>query len=487
MTEAEVKAKLGIINYRGHQAEVISNILAKRSTMFIARTGSGKSLCFQLPAFVNEGLTLVISPLIALQKDQVDSLKASGFGDQVEYINSQVSLDSRSEILARVRQGKVKLLYCAPEGLSTTSQLWSVLQAVKPWFIVIDEAHCISRWGKDFRPKYWQLGQMIKTLQPQVVLACTATISQRAIKDIVQVLDHKFVYVSEDPIRKDLTYSKIEGSVNDPDDAGDRIALLLREGVFFTPMVVYVLSIKACHAIAKKLAKYGGVAYNAQLPANERTRAQESFMSGKSSIVVATNAFGMGVNKKDIRTVIHHLLPLSLEEYVQQTGRASRDGLGGKCVVLHSSNLWVQNKRIENSNPSYEVLFKTYSAIAKHKNAPEGYLVCQEEDFASIDRFALGPALQLLESFGLIESHVSQDLAFKVLADFSVDKNWLQEKLAHDKSDFRKMQDFVFIKKDFDKKAFLKRQLSWDGQGCVHSLDAKGYCASCRKGQIALV
>ena len=335
MTESEslrrlLKRHFGYDEFRPGQEAIIANALAGRHGLMIMPTGGGKSLCYQLPALAMGGLTLVVSPLIALMKDQVDGLRANGIA--AEFVNS--SLDNRTvaDVERKAQAGDVNLLYVAPERVSMPG-FRRFLDTLDLRLIAIDEAHCISEWGHDFRPDYRALSELRTQFPDTPVMALTATATERVRDDIVGQLrlDDCPRFVSGFD-RANLTYR-----VQPRQAAWDSLVGLMdeRRG---QSAIVYCFSRKETEEVAAGLTAAGhpAVAYHAGLDADVRRRTQERFIDGDVPIVAATIAFGMGIDKPDIRLVVHYTLPKSIEGYYQETGRAGRDGLPSDCVLFFS-------------------------------------------------------------------------------------------------------------------------------------------------------
>ena len=317
--------------FREGQREVIDVLLAGRPSLAVFPTGSGKSLCYQLPAILLDGLTLVISPLIALMKDQVEAMTARGIA--AARLDSSLSIAETDQIYQQMEKAELKLLYIAPERLN--NEAFAVrLRAVSLSMVAIDEAHCISEWGHNFRPDYLKLGGWVKSLGVTRVLALTATATESVSEDIRQ---HFGINV-EDYVHTGFRRPNLHFQVT-MSGAGDRkqkLAAILREMPDDASTIVYVTLQRTAEEVATWLAREGfsARAYHAGMPAEYRSEAQEDFMAGQVRIVVATIAFGMGIDKSNIRSVIHYNLPKSLENYVQETGRAGRDGDAARCEIL---------------------------------------------------------------------------------------------------------------------------------------------------------
>ena len=325
-----LKSRFGYDSFRGLQArDNCTNVLARRDGLVLMPTGAGKSLCYQLPALMFSGVTLVISPLIALMKDQVDALNANGI--LARSINSAQSRWETEEVQAELRQGRVKLLYAAPERLALPD-FRGFLRSLDLSLIAIDEAHCISEWGHEFRPDYRNLLQMRQDFPTVPVIALTATATERVREDIISQLGlHQGQVFLSSFNRTNLSYSVHAKS--------DSLALLmsLLQKWKGQSAIIYCLSRRETEDIADGLNKRGFQArpYHAGLDAETRRRNQEDFVRDRVPIIVATIAFGMGIDKPDVRLVVHNSIPKSLEGYYQETGRAGRDGLPSECVLFY--------------------------------------------------------------------------------------------------------------------------------------------------------
>ncbi len=327
---ALLKAHFGFESFRGQQEAVVRRVLAGGDSLLLMPTGGGKSLCYQLPALAMEGVTLVVSPLIALMKDQVDGLNANGIA--ARFINSTLPVRDVERVQEEVRRGIVKILYVAPERLAQPG-FQRFLGGLTVSLIAIDEAHCISEWGHEFRPDYRNLRQLRTMFPGTPVLALTATATERVRRDIVQQLELQDaeVFVSSFD-RANLSYS-----VRAKDNVERQLPQLLSKWKD-RAAIVYCFSRQETEDLAASLRGQGLVAkaYHAGLSAEERRRTQEDFSRDRVPIIVATIAFGMGVDKPDVRLVVHTNLPKSVEGYYQETGRAGRDGLPSDCVLLFS-------------------------------------------------------------------------------------------------------------------------------------------------------
>ncbi|MBL7849850.1 MAG: RecQ family ATP-dependent DNA helicase, partial [Cyclobacteriaceae bacterium] len=327
MTPLDIlQKKFGYASFRLHQEAAISAVLEKKDCFVLMPTGGGKSLCYQVPALLLDGLTLVISPLIALMKDQVDALRLNGI--EAAYLNSTQNWNEQQAILKKIEDGTLKLLYLAPE-----SNFIKRLPEFPIRLVAIDEAHCISHWGHDFRPEYLNLAQLKQLLPGVPVIALTATADRLTQKDIVEKLRLKdpAIFISSFN-RANIRYT-VDSKIGNFDKLIDFLKAHREESG-----IIYCLSRASTEAWAANLTRAGfpALPYHAGLDKNIRASHQEKFLRDDVRIIVATIAFGMGIDKSNVRFVVHMDLPKNIESYYQETGRAGRDGLPSEALLFYS-------------------------------------------------------------------------------------------------------------------------------------------------------
>jgi ATP-dependent DNA helicase RecQ len=326
----------GFPAFRPGQREAVDAALADRDVLVVMPTGSGKSLCYQLPALMRADLTLVVSPLVSLMQDQVEALERVAAG-RVGLVNAQQDSGANRRAVERAVAGHVRLLYVAPERFASPGFLERIRHA-RIGLFVVDEAHCVSQWGHDFRPDYFRLADAARWLRAKTIVASTATATPQVAADIVTRLGlHEPVRVATGFDRPNLSFAVVPSATKEAAHRGIAAALAEPEAL---PAIVYAGTRAESDRLALRLGRELGVeaiAYHAGLPREARAEAQRRFMAGEAPIVVATNAFGMGVDKADVRTVCHESVPSSIEAYYQEAGRAGRDGLPARCLLFAAS------------------------------------------------------------------------------------------------------------------------------------------------------
>lgn len=409
--------RFGLTDFRPGQREVIETVLAGQDCLCVMPTGGGKSLCYQLPALAQPGVTLVVSPLIALMKDQVDQLQARGVS--ATFINSTLDPAEQYARLQALAAGQYPLVYVVPERFRSPRFLEAV-RAAKLNLLAVDEAHCISQWGHDFRPDYARLGRFRAMLGMPPTIALTATATEAVREDIVEQLKLRAprVFITGF-VRPNLRYE-----VQLPYGKG-RKERILEDFLHTMPGsgIIYASSRKRCEEVAETIGQATGrsaVVYHAGLPPDERRLAQDRFMSGQCEIVVATTAFGMGIDKPDVRFVVHYNLPGTLEGYYQEAGRAGRDGLPSRCLLLYSyGDRKIQEFFIESAYPAREVVQQVYDHLRRIDQEVIELTQQEIKDRLELQISAegVGACEQLLEQAGVLERLESRENMARVKLD----------------------------------------------------------------------
>ena len=395
--------RFGFSDFREGQEEIIDAVLARRNVLAVMPTGSGKSLCYQLPALLFPGITLVVSPLIALMKDQVDALTANGIS--ATFINSTVSFSEQQSRLQQIGAGRFKLVYVAPERFRSPRFIKGI-QACSVSLFAIDEAHCVSEWGHDFRPDYLRLKDAITRLQGPSVVALTATATPEVRRDIIEQLalqqPSSFMTGFDRP-NLCFQVEEVDGDQNKL-----QIVLNLLQGTPQTGLI-YAATRKNVERLTSELRAAGlrVGSYHAGMEMESRKSVQERFMQGDLPIVVATNAFGMGIDKADLRFIVHYDIPGSLEAYYQEVGRAGRDGRSAVCLLLFNfADTFTQEFFIEGNCPPLDLIQEVYQVLCGFGTTEVEITIRQLAERLSWRRgseMAIASALKLLEKGGYIE------------------------------------------------------------------------------------
>jgi ATP-dependent DNA helicase RecQ len=360
---AQLKKNFGFDNFKGNQEAIIENLLDGHDTFVLMPTGGGKSLCYQLPSLMMDGTAIVISPLIALMKNQVDAMRNFSEEDGVaHFINSSLNKSAIEQVKADIKEGKTKLLYVAPESLTKDENV-EFLKTVKISFYAVDEAHCISEWGHDFRPEYRRIRPIINEIGPAPVIALTATATPKVQHDIQKNLGMNDAKVFKSSFNRPNLYYEVRPKTNNIDK--DIIKFIKNNPD--KSGIIYCLSRKKVEELAAVLRANGisAMPYHAGMDASLRSKTQDDFLMEKINVIVATIAFGMGIDKPDVRFVIHYDIPKSLEGYYQETGRAGRDGGEGQCITFYSNKdiqkleKFMQNKSVAEQEIGKQLLLET--------------------------------------------------------------------------------------------------------------------------------
>jgi ATP-dependent DNA helicase RecQ len=393
----------GFESFNPGQEEVVGRIVAGEDTLAILATGAGKSLCYQLPALLLDGTTIVVSPLIALMKDQIDMLAELGFCNNVA-LNSTLSEDQEEAALARVASGGVKIVFVTPEKLED-DQFLALLAKIDVPLFVVDEAHCISQWGHDFRPAYLALGQVIKILGKPTVLALTATATPAVREDILLQLgipNTRTIVKGFD--RPNLRYEVIRAE-------SEAAKLKSLRGLFESGLdgtgIIYTATIKNALEVQRYLhdqLDLPAAVYHSKLQKHDRVSVHELFMHEAIRAVVATNAFGLGIDKANIRFVVHYDLPGSVEAYTQEAGRAGRDGDLSRCILLYRmSDTRVQNYFLTGKYPDIEDVQKVFGTLEYFGAQADGVSLADLRKISQLPLTKLKVVLALLKKAGFIE------------------------------------------------------------------------------------
>ena len=353
----------GYNEFRHNQQEIIENVLAKKDTVVLMPTGGGKSVCFQIPALLFDGVTIVVSPLIALMKDQVDALKLNGIS--AAFLNSSQSSYEQSEIINQIKNKQLKLLYVAPERLLGQNNFLTYLKDINVSLFAIDEAHCISQWGHDFRPEYLVLGQLKKQFTQVPIIALTATADALTKKDIIDRLEITDFTVFENSFNRPNIFYYIKPKKNYFSQLIDYLEARKDDSG-----IIYCLSRSSTEKLAEDLVEegYSAAAYHAGLERNIREERQDKFLKDEIKIIIATVAFGMGIDKSNVRFVVHADLPKNIEGYYQETGRAGRDGLLSEAVLFYSGGDVIKLRnfaKVEGNAEQSKIMLKKLQQMAQ--------------------------------------------------------------------------------------------------------------------------
>jgi ATP-dependent DNA helicase RecQ len=434
----------GIQQLRDGQQRVIDSVLDGKDTLAIMPTGSGKSLCYQIPARILEGMTVVVSPLISLMKDQHEKLNEMGI--RAVQVNSSLGAEEEREALAAIRENRCEIVFCTPERL-VMAEFVEVLKEVKIALVVVDEAHCISQWGHDFRPAYLEMAGAIEALGRPPVLALTATATEEVVDDIGRQLNRPRMNVINTGVyRPNLHYRVLQ--VTNPDEKLQEALRLVRETE--GKGIVYAATVKMADEMYQLLAEQGEsvTIYHGKLPAAERKLNQDLFMNDERRVMVATNAFGMGIDKPDTRFVIHMQIPANLEAYYQESGRAGRDGKDAECTLLFlQDDKRVQQFFLVKHYPTAEEIRAVYEAVRELADKEPATPDRVDEAAGDLAGGHLTVCLKLLKDAKLLRQ--SRKLAYNVTAQepkqslFEAMAAVYRQKQEHDKEALEQMVSYA--------------------------------------------
>jgi ATP-dependent DNA helicase RecQ len=474
--DRSLRTTFGFEQLRPGQAEVIRSVMAGQDTLAVMPTGAGKSLCYQLPALHLEGTTIIVSPLISLMKDQVDKLEE--FGLEALQVNSTLTTQGEETALERIEQEASDFVFTTPERL-TNPEFLETLRGTEIDFVVIDEAHCISQWGHDFRPSYLAIRGALKELGDPPVLALTATATPEVVEDVKRQLGRPGMRVFDTGIYRSNLELQVEHLSGDAEKQAELLKVLQEiEGTG----IIYTATVKHVEEVTRFLQGEGFevLGYHGRLAAKRRKESQDRFMAGELKAMIATNAFGMGIDKPDIRYVVHYDLPGSLEAYYQEAGRAGRDGAAARCILLYDSkDRRTQLFLLTGRYPSEKELLRVYAALQELQGSGSRISLAQlQERAAPLAKTKTRVALSRLKEAGIVReeragqfSLARRGLGEQKLADLAAE--WRRR----DEKDHEKLERM----ESYARSAHCRWRILREYFG-EDPAERCGVCDNCRKG-----